>query len=562
MNQIKSIVFLYLTFLSFSGYSQSFLGEGKYLIYFIDKANTIFDLNDPYEFLTARSIQRRSFQGIEVDSTDLPINPQYINGVRSITGSIIHQSKWMNAVFVEGDSTTIAEVLKLPFVKGHDRLLRKGSFNRKNKHKEEKIDAVDLSSEKLGRSDYGEAWIQTNQINAHKLHDMGYRGSGMMVAVFDAGFDNVDSMVAFENLRQRGGIVYSADMVDPGNDIYEEHRHGTLVLSIMAAEKGSEYTGMATAAEYLLFRTEDVNSETRAEEINWLVAAEKADSLGADIINTSLTYKTFDDTVVADYSPSDMGGSTSYISRASTFAHRKGILCVTSGGNDGARSWNTIGTPADTDSILTVGSVDSFGLRSGFSSLGPTADGRTKPEIVAMGERTAVIYPNDVVARGNGTSFSAPVIAGYAACLWPLLTKRTTNYGLRDRILRSSTNYNQPNDSIGHGIPDFEDILKDLGTVQDLVRIFPNPYVYNYGPTIFPSPLNMVWNTDLLDTKVEISTYQSDGKKIASLSYQVQRIYDIFPAALFPRNDGLIIVQIQSNKGSETHKLVLLHHEW
>jgi serine protease AprX len=543
-------------------YGQSNLSQGKYLIYFTDKANNSYSLENPDEFLSDRSIFRRIRQGIDLDSSDLPVKSNYVIQVENTGASIGHISKWFNAVLVECDSATLVAILSLPFVVKEERIAKRKSKTTGDKFSEEKFFFTPTTDQRLsGREEYGETWSQTSMLNAQFLHEKDFNGQGIWIGVFDAGFNNVDSMSAFKDLRNRGGILYTKDMVDKGNSVYDEHRHGTMVLSTIAARVPNQYRGMAIASSFLLFRTEDVNSETKLEEINWLAAAEIADSLGVDIISTSLTYKTFDGDTIPDYTPGDMDGRTTHIAWASVLAHRKGILCVTSAGNDGNRPWNTVGTPADSDSILTIGSVDSTGIKSKFSTFGPTADFRIKPDVMAMGELTAVVAPTDVIVRGNGTSFSGPIIAGFAACIWSELPE-LSNYELRDLIMSSSSQFQNPDTLMGFGIPDYKRIEAhtDPNESNELMKIYPNPLI---GPldqgNLTTEGLKVDWNPSLVDKKIELIIYSSNGRKIATISRTVFYQTETLNLKELGTLNGLYYFRLSSQLGSEVDKQIILN---
>ena len=291
---------------------------------------------------------------------------------------------------------------------------------------------------------------QTEQLNLHLLHEAGFHGQGITMAIIDGGFQNVDSMAAFDPIREQILGVY--DMTDDADDIYgTTGGHGTKCFSTIAGIT-SDYTGAATAAEYYLIRSEEHLTESPKEMDNWVAAIELADSLGVDIASTSLGYAMFD-TEEFTLSYADMDGQSTRCSHAAQIASRKGMLLVVAAGNEGNKDWHYISAPADADSILTVGAVDIHDSIAAFSSWGPTADGRVKPEVCAVGYQTALIDPIDNrVVRGNGTSFACPIIAGMAACLWSALPT-ASNIEIRERIIRSGDRYDSPHDQYGYGIP-------------------------------------------------------------------------------------------------------------
>jgi subtilisin family serine protease len=286
------------------------------------------------------------------------------------------------------------------------------------------------------------------------MHTLGYAGQGRLIAVFDAGFPGVNTVPCFDSLNQRNGIVATYDFVSNNSFVYAFHPHGTNVLGTLAGYLPGSLIGPAYGAQFILCRTEDAPTEFRVEETNWLFAAEFADSIGVDIINTSLGYYTFDNPAM-DYTPADMDGNTTWITRAADLAASKGILCVASAGNNGSDpAWRVITAPADGDSVLAVGAVSPDSIRVGFSSVGLSATGRIKPDVTAQGDQTIVAMSNGFVAPSSGTSFSGPLVAGLAAGFWqanPSLTAHQVLTHLRN----SGHKANSPDSLVGYGIPNF-----------------------------------------------------------------------------------------------------------
>ncbi|WP_045689524.1 S8 family serine peptidase [Hymenobacter sp. AT01-02] len=451
----------------------------KHLVYFRDKAGSPYSTTQPLAFLSARAVQRRQRQNIAVQPRDLPVNPSYVQQVKAVAGAQLwYTSRWFNAAIVACDSATLLQLQALPCVRTAKTLNRGLPGSRKREVGEQ------LPAEQRGtRAQYGPAYTQANMIGAVAMHDAGYRGEGMQIAVFDAGFTGVNTAAAFAPLFQEQRLASTFNVVEKNNAVYGRNSHGTNCLSTMAANSPGFYIGTAPQATYRLFVTEDIYSEHPVEEANWLVAAEYADSAGVDIISSSLGYNTFDYPSV-DYTYNDLNGRTALSTRAATVAARVGMLVVNSAGNEGRNTWRYITAPADADSILTVGAVDSLLNRAYFSSMGPTADGRIKPNLSAMGLQTAIISPSGAATRGSGTSFSCPVLAGMAAGFWqanPTLTaQQVLGY-----LQRSGTRATTPDDQVGYGIPSFVRAynLANPGTPlaagapagrQELI-IYPNP---------------------------------------------------------------------------------------
>lgn len=422
----------------------------KHLVYFRDKAGSPFSTSQPLQYLSARSVQRRQRQNIAIQPRDLPVNPTYVQQVKAVAGAQLwYTSRWFNAAVVSCDSSTLAQLQTLPCVQTVKTVNRGLPGTRKR----DGADQEPAEQKRGTRAEYGPAYTQAKMIGAVEMHDAGFRGEGMQIAVFDAGFPGVNTTAPFASLREENRLGSVFNFVDKNQQVFLRNNHGTNCLSTMAANQPGFYIGTAPKASYHLFITEDVTSEHPVEEVNWLIAAEYADSVGVDIISSSLGYTTFDYPSI-DYTNSDLNGKTALSTRAATIAARVGILVVNSAGNEGAGTWRHITAPADADSILTVGAVDSLLNRAGFSSVGPTADGRIKPNLSAMGQQTAIIAPSGVATRGNGTSFSCPVLAGMAAGFWQANPTLTAQQVLRF-LERSGSRATMPNDEVGYGIPNF-----------------------------------------------------------------------------------------------------------
>ena len=445
---------------------------------FTDKASTPYSVDAPWEFLSPRALHRRAVQGIAVDDLDLPVDPAYISTILGLGDVQLHnKSKWFNAITVRtSDPGVIESIAALPFVMG---------LKRVEHHWVREVpikSPVPPSSPMARDADHGGSFAQIAMLNGHLLHALDARGQGLLIGVLDSGFEGPDHLPAFEALRDRGGIVLVRDLAEPGGNVYEAHWHGRSVLSCMAGIVPGELSGTAPMADFVLLRTEDVGSEYRVEEDNWVSGAELCDSIGVDIINTSLGYTVFQDST-QDHVYADMDGATTRISIAAGIASRKGMIPVTSAGNLGNSEWYHISAPADALDILAVGAVDEEGWHASFSSHGPSADGRVKPDVAAMGQGTIGIGPDGEVSALSGTSFSSPLVAGLAACLWQLHPDRTATE-IMDAIRRSSSRYTTPDEQLGHGIPDFmlaHHLLDGLltGTVDHggtTVPVYPMPF--------------------------------------------------------------------------------------
>ncbi len=489
---------------------------GKYWVRFTDKNDSPYSLSRPEEFLSWKCIERRDRLSLGFDELDLPVNQIYIDQVLAMgPGLLHHRSKWFNAITIATeDSTWLENVRLLPFV-AEVKSCPASSGIASGFHNKFFKEENDVPAEKMlfvcdSFPLYGLAWRQTEMLNLQWLHSLGFMGEGVDVAQFDAGWSRTDQLPAFERLRNEGRIKMTRDFVFPDNaNVYTYNSHGTSVLSIMAAWLPGEMVGAAPEANYYLFRTEDPFSEFPVETDNWVVAAELCDSLGIDIINSSLGYSLFDDPAY-DYSYADMNGATVHCSIAAAIAARKGILVVNSAGNSGDDPWRYLTAPSDADGILAVGAVGPQEQHAWFSSYGPSADGRVKPDVVAMGNATAYAAQDSTIRTGNGTSFSSPLIAAASACLYQYAPHVSSSY-LRDAIISSSSTYRSPTDSLGRGIPDYYRAWK---IVQGDV-----PVVGDFGAWAYPNPCAQTLRITLDDAKscnVELAIYDAMGRRVVT----------------------------------------------
>lgn len=445
-----------LPFLSIIFFSYSFtlcFSQEDAWVYFSDKLNVQNALQNPNTILSQRALNRKAFQNITIDERDVPINENYINTLKQQNGiDVLAKSKWFNAVHVRGSEIDINLLSQFSFVSQID-FANKNINNYSNRTKV-RNKFLEIKTD-LAESNYGATQNQTEMINLDLLHSANFKGNGVHIAVMDAGFPAVNTMGAFERLRDQNKLLGGFDFVDRLNDVYafSGNSHGTMVLSTMGAYIENEYEGTAIDASYYLFRTEDVFSETPLEESLWVEAAERADSLGVDIINSSLGYTTFDNSNY-NYTNSDMDGSVAFISKGAGIAYEKGILVVNSAGNSGANSWTIIGAPADHKDVFSIGAVDSNGDYAYFSSIGNNQMPFIKPDVVARGLESAIVDVSNTIQNYNGTSFSGPIVAGAVACLKQALPY-FSNDDLKLFVHLSSSQYTSPDLLLGYGIPDF-----------------------------------------------------------------------------------------------------------
>lgn len=459
---------------SFNGLAQN---PGKYLIRFTDKKNNNYTIENPQEFLTERALLRRTKQNIPINFNDLPVSQIYIDSLVAAGIPVVNRSKWFNSVTT--DEIGLGEVnriLQFSFVK--DIQLIKPSYGFNSFNGSSGVNSINSASE----INYGYAFRQIEIHNGDILHKSGYTGEGIQIAIIDAGFNNTDTMSAFNRLWSNGQILGNRDFVQPNNsDVFNKSSHGTLVLSVIGGYLPGLYSGTAPDASFWLLRSEDTGSEYPIEEYNWVSAAEFADSVGADVINSSLGYSEFDDPSMS-YTYTDMNGNTAPVSIAADIAVSKGMVVVVSAGNQGDDEWKYISAPADADSVLAVAAVKMDGTITGFSSRGPSSDGEIKPNISAVGGGTFTISPSGNIGQSNGTSLSAPVITGLVACLWQS-NPDATNMEVKKVIEESCDRFESPDTVYGFGIPDFYKanvILKMNSKIENNkfsnIEFFPNPF--------------------------------------------------------------------------------------
>lgn len=475
-----------------SSYAQT--TQYAFRTYLNNKDSTHFSLNQPEQFLSQRSIERRIKYNIPIDSSDLPVCQDYLDGILSITGGVFHcRSKWQNSIVILlSDSNKIHLIDNLSFVKNSKLVavypngLPKPA--RTTPQAEEKPTG-------FNRDYYGAAWKQISLCNGQFLHQNGATGKGVLIALIDAGFDGMHNGSAFDSLINNGRLIDRWNFVEDTILDNNEGSHGTDVLSCMAANLPDTFVGVAPNATYALYTSEDLHSEQPIEEDNWVAAAERADSLGADIITTSLGYNTFDPPF-PDEVYSHFDGHSTFIAQGANIAFSKGILVFASAGNEGVTPWHYILTPGDADSAVTVGAVDSNNIPSSLSSFGPNASNQIKPDVVAMGVETAIINQGGNIERNTGTSFATPIIAGLSACLMQVDTTISPTQ-LKHLILFSSDFYDHPNNHRGYGLPDFSkayNSLTDIGTVAEnggnlKVLIYPNPNNGDHLNILLPYPI-------------------------------------------------------------------------
>jgi serine protease AprX len=443
--------------------------------YFFEFKDKNQDQN-PSDFLSSKAIQRRINQNLAFSVSDYPVDKEYISSVFGFENiKYKYALKWLNGILVECDELTALKISNLKCVASSKLISR---YNQKSDHAQ-----GILQVKKLASFDYGNALNQIQTIGVDKMHETGITGNGILIAVFDGGFLGADNATSLNHLFDQNRIKFTFNIVENIPNVYTRHAHGTNVLSCIAAYLPGSLIGTAYGADFALLISEDINSESRLEEYNWMRAAEIADSIGADIISSSLGYNTFDNSA-ENHTLNELDGKTTVITKAAQLAAQKGILVVNSAGNNFSdKKWPNIVFPNDADSILSVGAVQEDASKASFSAVGPTFDGRIKPDISALGVGITFNNSGNSISSGSGTSYSAPLIAGLAAGIWEF-DSTLTNIELLNFIKQSSSLYCHPNNEIGYGIPDYSfavQLVKEKNKIDCISQLgledvfYPNP---------------------------------------------------------------------------------------
>ena len=539
--------------------------EQKHVVFLKDKDNNPYSLSDPNAFLTQRSLDRRTKANIPLDIKDLPVTPSYVTQIAATGAVVVYSLKWFNAVVVNtNDPTVLAAIALLPFVDHIDQVLPKEPVETPGEQGIKLLDGIPPytvtkrvptpNTKSSGAFNYGQGYNQAHMISVDGLHNLGYSGQGIMIAMLDAGFYHVDQIHAFDSLWLNNQILGTRDFDIPGNNVFGDnmHSHGMSTLSTIGANLPGLMVGTAPHASFWLIRTEVADYEALVEEYNWAGGAEFADSLGADVISSSLGYTTFLNPVY-NHTYADMDGNTTPVTRAAELAASRGIIVVNSAGNEGGSPWQYIAAPADGDSVLTLGAVDAQGFYASFSSTGPTADGRIKPDVVAEGSGTAIIDQGGGVSSGYGTSFSCPIMAGAMACLLqsaPSFSAEQLRNAVRNTASRAST----PDSLLGYGIPNMVNARLMLSgkTIispeHETFSLYPVPFS---SVTWLKSPLNI---SEIIH--VEILSITGQVIHTSNLNLNVTSSIRLDGFNTLPA--GLYFVKITTQSGQQVLRAVKL----
>jgi serine protease AprX len=499
-------------------FSVSLRAQQLYWVTFTQK-DSIFSTQQPLRFLTEASVMRRLKWNIPITFSDLPVSAVYLNQLTSDGFVLITQSKWLNgAVVLVQHKEDLAKLKAYSFILSQTFLgtyqeprtsgKRMGDINEMLRVLSTKND----SRNTMDTNWYGKSYRQVSMLHTQQLHHLGFKGEGVKIALLDAGFNNADTLPVFQQLRLDKRIKATYDFVQHNEQVYDDDDHGLAVLSCMAGYQPHEFVGTAPMADYYLLRSEYAKTEMPIEELYWIAAIEYADSIGVDIVNSSLGYNQYDD-IRFSYTHKDLDGKTSLISKAATMAVQKGLVVLVSAGNEGDDDWKFISVPADVKEVITVGGVDPSGNLVGFSSIGPTADKRIKPDVMAMADNVWVASSRGVYYPGDGTSYSCPLMTGSVACLmqaYPLATPAR----LQEVLHLASSNYNEPDKYIGYGIPDLKlayDMLKP-DTAETIIDV----RVLNDGK------VHMVFRS-VLPQKVICTLQNEQGETILTETIQVKK---------------------------------------
>jgi subtilisin family serine protease len=539
MKKLYVFLFLLLSTVAFS--------QEDAWVYFTAKTDSQSYFDAPLKMLSQRALDRRSNQKIPLDLKDVPINKNYIALVNDLAGvTVLAKSKWLNALHVRGTLAAINSLKTYEFVSSID--FANKSLNQtgkiastiKVKQTNKVKNQAKVKDTKVDYS-YGSSSNQIQMLHGDALHQQNFTGAGIVIAVLDGGFPNVNTILPFQRLRESKRILGGYDFVYRNANFYTGSSHGTSVLSTMAGYKENELVGTAPDASYYLFITEDNLSENPVEESLWVEAAEQADSLGVDIINTSLGYFDYDKPAY-NHTYSQMDGKTAFISKGAEIAFSRGMIIVASAGNSGGTSDPYIAAPADAASVLAIGAVTASETRASFSSIGPSFDGRVKPDVMAQGANTVLSDELGKISTANGTSFSSPIMAGMIACLWQAFPSKT-NKEIRQLVLESANRFTTPSSQYGYGIPNFSLALSKALVVNDVsmnyFHLYPNP---TKDIVFFPENFNTG----------KVILYTINGQKV--LEKELSKTSE--PISLQTLSNGMYIYRFESDAFSNSGKIV------
>ena len=545
---MKKVTFL-LLFLTAALFAQAQVATNIYWVQFTDKNNSPYSIDNPEAYLSERALQRRANQGISIDEYDIPVNPQYLQAVADCGAQLLNPSKWLNGVSVYTTHSNVIDAINaLEFVAE----VRNCPNDPKAQELKERWLANEMKaveSQNKTRGYYGGGETQINQLNGNILHENGYQGEGMIVAVLDGGFVGTDTHLCFDNMREEGRFLGVRDFVFGSTSVYSQSTHGTSCLSTMAAYVPNTFVGTAPKASYFLMHTEDGYSENIIEEYNWVSGAELADSIGADVCSTSLGYVDFD-MGQWNHPFEHFDGKTAPMTIGAEIAASRGMVFLNAAGNDGDGVC-TLGIPADAEHILTIGAVNGNGYRAYFSSVGPTYDDRIKPDVMAMGEDSYVASGNfyNEYYNGSGTSFATPILAGAITCLRqynPYISVQE----FCDVVRQCGNRANNPDVRYGYGIP-------DLALAMDLLHVEDNPMQVDQIINVYPNPAKGEVRVALKEGhNADVTVYDIMGRQLFNYDFNGLNHAGL-ENFLNTLGAGMYFVNAVSELGNQTIKLVM-----
>lgn len=538
MNAMNKLLIIIVFLSSFCGYSQ----EDAW-VFLNDKPDAAIQLNTPLNFLTQRALDRRTNQGIALSETDVPIHQSYIDQITAANGITVKaKSKWLNCLHVRGNATDINALSALSFV---NHIHFANVLLNLKKPTPQTIIPVNKQMDVLTNFNYGNSDNQIQMLNGHLLHQGNYTGTGKIIAVLDSGFINVNTTAPFQRLFTNNLILGGYNFVSRNTDVYSLHNHGTMTLSCMGGYVEGQLVGTAPDAQYYLFVTEDVTQENPVEESYWVEAAEEADRLGVDVISTSLGYYQFDNPNYG-HAYDEFTGDEAFASKGANIAFSKGMIIVASAGNSGgsAEPYNHIGVPAEATNVLAVGAVKSDETYATFSSIGPSFDGRIKPDVMAQGQSSVVANTTGNIQTASGTSFSCPIMAGMIASFWQAVPN-LTNQQVINFVKQSADRFANPTVQFGYGIPNFQLALTNALSVSEnstpRFLMYPNPAHDNLFVS-FPNGFQ----------EAKVTLYNTLGQNVFEISITNSET----SISLGNLNSGIYMYKIESNSFMQSGKII------
>ena len=546
---MRKLSFL-LLFLAVTMFAQAQIATDIYWVQFTDKDNSPYSIDNPEAYLSPRALQRRANLGIGIDEYDIPVNPQYLQAVADCGAQLLNPSKWLNGVSVYVTDPAVIEAINaLGFVQ----VVRNCPNDPKAQEMKERWMANEMKAVEGSRGFrgyYGGAEAQATQLKIDVLHEQGYDGTGVVIAILDGGFIGAESHACFDNMREEGRLLGIRDFVYGSSSVYSQSTHGTSCLSTMAAYVPNQMVGTAPKASYYLLHTEDGPNENIVEEYNWVSGAEYADSLGVDVCSTSLGYIDFDMSQW-DHPFEHFDGHTAPMTIGAEIAASRGMICMNAASNEGDGVC-TLGIPADAEHILTVGAVDENGYRANFSSVGPTYDGRIKPDVMAMGEGTYVASGDGgwwPYYNGNGTSFATPVLAGAVACLRQACPYASVQE-ICDIIRSCGNRADNPDNKYGYGIPDFSQAF-------ELLYVEEAPVQNNNLITVYPNPSQGEMHVALNEgAKAELTVFDFMGRQLYTYTFNGLN-HTSLENYLNTLDSGIYFIKAVSEFGNQMLKFVV-----